>query len=706
MKRLIFKTSFEWVAIFRNELPDIYNIIIQSQSISQFCKKISSYIDELEHNFTIASYDAFLTIKRMLLYEGSYVKECSEEDTIYINTFEHLWRGIKYEPNFNSPAFYIEIYTLFKELSDGKLKDRSDNDSLIGRWNSGYEKNIVSQMKRNKDRIIQNLIEDISAACNKNSKYSFSDLDSDADKKRKVIQWWSDYRFHLSKALTHPDDIDRYLGYTLPRNTMLILRNAKEKGIPFFITPYYLSLIDCNKQYDDSTLRDHIIYSQELVENFGNIKAWEREDDVRRICLTDVVKKEYIINHAGWILPDKALIHRRYPEVAILIPPTRGRACGGLCAYCQRMYGFQSGVLNFDFQELSPKKGWIENLKDSLRYFEEDAQLRDILITGGDALMSNNETLNIIFNEVYEMAIRKIKSNDSKNEKYASLQRIRLGTKLPVYLPFRIDDRLCEILSEFRKKALKIGITQFFIQTHFQTPLELTPDTIRAINKLNKTGWTITNQSVFTVSASRKGHVARLRRELNKFGVITYYTFAVKGFEENQSLLVPNSRLAQERNEEKIKGIVNKEHEEKLKEIFNEKNKKEMECFMKKENLKFLATDRNIMNLPGIGKSLSFKTIALDRFGCRILSFDYDKNRSHSPAIISQPQIIIRERRSNLSYLMALHDKGEDIDNYNSIWNYRNSTTEDRFPFFNYPEQEFEITTKITNSIYGEYPTS
>ena len=88
---------------------------------------------------------------------------------------------------------------------------------------------------------------------------------------------------------------------------------------------------------------------------------------------------------------------------------------------------------------------------------------------------------------------------------------------------------------------------------------------------------------------------------------------------------------------------------------------------MKKENLKFLATDRNIMNLPGIGKSLSFKTIALDRFGCRILSFDYDKNRSHSPAIISLPKIIITERRSNLPYHMALHDKGDAFNNYNSL---------------------------------------
>jgi lysine 2,3-aminomutase len=71
----------------------------------------------------------------------------------------------------------------------------------------------------------------------------------------------------------------------------------------------------------------------------------------------------------------------------------------------------------------------------------------------------------------------KLKREDNKaraeGEKYAEIERVRLGTRLPVYLPMRIDDELVEILREFRQKAEKVGIRQFFIQTHFQTPLEL-----------------------------------------------------------------------------------------------------------------------------------------------------------------------------------------------------------------------------------------
>lgn len=80
-----------------------------------------------------------------------------------------------------------------------------------------------------------------------------------------------------------------------------------------------------------------------------------------------------------------------------------GRACGGLCASCQRMYDFQSERLNFEFETLRPKESWERKLRRLMTYFEEDTQLRDILITGGDALMSQNKTLQHILDAVYRM---------------------------------------------------------------------------------------------------------------------------------------------------------------------------------------------------------------------------------------------------------------------------------------------------------------
>ena len=128
-------------------------------------------------------------------------------------------------------------------------------------------------------------------------------------------------------------------GNTLSPELMKLLLRAKQKGIPFFVTPYYLSLLSIRVDgYDDSTIRSYVIYSKELVENFGQIRAWEKED----------VVEPGKPNAAGWLLPNATNIHRRYPEVAIFIPDSMGRACGGLCALCQRMYDFQKGHLNFN----------------------------------------------------------------------------------------------------------------------------------------------------------------------------------------------------------------------------------------------------------------------------------------------------------------------------------------------------------------------
>ena len=362
------------------------------------------------------------------------------------------------------------------------------------------------------------------------------------EKYQQVCQWWNDFRFHLSMAIKTPTELNRFLGNSLSSETMYLLSRARKKGMPFFATPYYLSLLNTSGEgYNDEAIRSYILYSPRLVETYGNIRAWERED------IVEAGKP----NAAGWLLPDGHNIHRRYPEVAILIPDTMGRACGGLCASCQRMYDFQSERLNFEFDALRPKESWDKKLRRLMSYFEEDTQLRDILITGGDALMSQNKTLKNILEAVYRMAARKRKANQERpeGEKYAELQRVRLGSRLLAYLPMRINDELIEILREFKEKASAIGVKQFIIQTHFQSPLEVTPYNREAIRKILSAGWLITNQLVYTVAASRRGHTTRLRQVLNSLGVVCYYTFSVKGFNENYAVFTPNSRSMQEQHE-------------------------------------------------------------------------------------------------------------------------------------------------------------
>ena len=238
----------------------------------------------------------------------------------------------------------------------------------------------------------------------------------------------------------------------------------------------------------------------------------------------------------------------------------------------QRMYDFQSERLNFEFESYA-RRIMDRKLRRLMAYFEEDTQLRDILITGGDALMSQNKTLQNILDAVYRMAARKQRANLERKdgEKYAELQRVRLGSRLLAYLPMRINDGLVDVLREFKEKASAIGVKQFIIQTHFQTPLEVTPEAKEAIRKILSAGWIITNQLVYTVAASRRGHTTRLRQVLNSLGVVCYYTFSVKGFNENYAVFAPNSRSMQEQQEEKIYGRMTPEQAEELYKILETK---------------------------------------------------------------------------------------------------------------------------------------
>lgn len=474
--------------------------------------------------------------------------------------------------------------------------------------------------------------------------------------------------------------------------------------MPFFATPYYLSLLNVTGYgYNDEAIRSYILYSPRLVETYGNIRAWEKED------IVEAGKP----NAAGWLLPDGHNIHRRYPEVAILIPDTMGRACGGLCASCQRMYDFQSERLNFEFETLRPKESWDSKLRRLMTYFEQDTQLRDILITGGDALMSQNKTLKNILEAVYRMAVRKQRANLERpeGEKYAELQRVRLGSRLLAYLPMRINDELVDILREFKEKASAVGVKQFIIQTHFQTPLEVIPEAKEAIRKILSAGWIITNQLVYTVAASRRGHTTRLRQVLNSLGVVCYYTFSVKGFNENYAVFAPNSRSMQEQQEEKIYGQMTPEQAEELYKILEtkvsagineEKTKedadtaKQIRRFMRKHHLPFLATDRSVLNLPAIGKSMTFQLVGLTEEGKRILRFEHDGTRHHSPIIDQMGQIYIVENKSLAAYLRQLSKMGKTRKT-TLLSGAIQRETEPRFSLYEYPDFPFRITDKMSN---------
>lgn len=627
-KKMLALTLSQLEQLYRHELPELVSIAVQSDDAEAFKANLAEYIA----GHPEVDSEAGKQIRLLIEFDGQEVHELSIGEQLPISTLSmlHSFLTRQWEEETETDLF-IDLFQQFKRLHQPAptLPSAQKIKTLTERWPSGLDEDVQHIRAKNKERILHALVQKI---------------------------------------------------------------EHRKKGMPFFATPYYLSLLNCTGSgYDDEALRSYILYSPQLVETYGQIRAWERED------IVEPGKP----NAAGWLLPDGHNIHRRYPEVAILIPDTMGRACGGLCASCQRMYDFQSKRLNFEFDTLRPKETWEKKLRRLMAYFEEDTQLRDILITGGDALMSQNKTLGNILDAVYRMAVRKRKANQERpeGEKYAELQRVRLGSRLPAYLPMRINDGLVEILREFKEKASTIGIRQFIIQTHFQTPLEVTPEAAEGIRKLLAAGWLIDNQLVYNVAASRRGHTTRLRQVLNQLGVVCYYTFSVKGFEENNAVFTPNSRSVQEQWEEKRFGKLTKEDAHNLSVLLGTVHDPAacIRRFLKTHHLPFLATDRNVLNLPAIGKSMTFNMVGITPEGKRILRFDHDNTRRHSPIIDRLGQIYIVENKSIASYLRQLQAMGEDAEEYATIWNYTEGKTESRFSLYEYPDFPFQITDRMSN---------
>src|SRR5690606_26103845 len=112
--------------------------------------------------------------------------------------------------------------------------------------------------------------------------YHFKKNLSDAEARKQVLAWWREDRFHPRYAIRSTEELNRYLDYSMDDETVRVMQDAEKRGIPVFATPYFLSLIDTRPlaerehPYADEALRSYLFYSQDLVDEFGTINAWEK----------------------------------------------------------------------------------------------------------------------------------------------------------------------------------------------------------------------------------------------------------------------------------------------------------------------------------------------------------------------------------------------------------------------------------------------
>ena len=185
-------------------------------------------------------------------------------------------------------------------------------------------------------------------------------------------------------------------------------------------------------------------------------------------------------------------ITRRYPDRLIINVTNQ---CAMYCRHCQRRRNI-GGV-----DKPRPR----EELEEAIKYIRENPEIRDVLITGGDAFMLEDETIEWILGLLDEIEHVEIK---------------RFGTRTLVTMPQRITDNLCSILKRHGP---------VYVNTQFNHPKEVSREAVEAAKKLTYAGVPLGNQSVLLNTINNDPHIIKkLNHELLKACIKPYYLFQAK----------------------------------------------------------------------------------------------------------------------------------------------------------------------------------
>jgi lysine 2,3-aminomutase len=279
-------------------------------------------------------------------------------------------------------------------------------------------------------------------------------------------QEWQDWRWQVSRRIHRVETLVKLLG--LPKNEEEIIRKVGAE-YRWAVSPYYLSLVDPGNP-KCPVRRQSIPAAEELVDDTGK---------------NDPMGEEYTS-------PAPA-ITRRYPDRLIINVTNQ---CAMYCRHCQRRRNIG------EVDRITPR----EQLKAALDYVRQNEEIRDVLLTGGDALMLNNELLDWLLTELEQIDHLEIK---------------RLGTRTLVTMPMRVTDELCRVLDRH---------SPIYLNTHFNHPLEITPAVAQACHKLTRAGVSLGNQAVLLAGVNDNPHVMkRLNQMLLKVMIRPYLIFHAKG---------------------------------------------------------------------------------------------------------------------------------------------------------------------------------
>jgi lysine 2,3-aminomutase len=277
---------------------------------------------------------------------------------------------------------------------------------------------------------------------------------------------WHDYRWQLDNRITNLDSFEKFSGIKFPKREREERQKAVEK-FPMSITPYYLSLINVENYESDPIFKQAVPDPKELRISKYDIKDPLSEDEDSPVpCIT-----------------------HRYPDRALFLISS---VCSMYCRHCTR----KRKVGHVD--SIPDKK----TLKKAIDYLRDTPSIRDVLFSGGDPFLLPDEYLDWILGEV---------------ESIEHIEVMRIGTRVPAVLPYRITDGLIEVLKKHQP---------LWINTHFNHPRELTKSARTALAKLADAGVPLGNQSVLLAGVNDCPRVMKkLIHKLVQNRVRPYYIY-------------------------------------------------------------------------------------------------------------------------------------------------------------------------------------
>ncbi|MCU0749388.1 MAG: KamA family radical SAM protein [Akkermansiaceae bacterium] len=244
---------------------------------------------------------------------------------------------------------------------------------------------------------------------------------------------WSDHKWQLRNRVDSLIDLESRLNLTDIERAGVLLAGTK---LAMSITPHYFNLID--RDDPDCPIRRQVIPRIE--------EGWNAPEELADPCGED--------SH----MPVPGLVHR-YPDRVLFLVTDR---CASYCRYCTRSR-VVSGV-----GEQHLETQW----EPAFRYLEKHTEIRDVLLSGGDPLLFSDDRLDKVLTRLRSIP---------------HIQFVRIGSRIPIFLPQRITPELCAMLKKHHP---------LFISIHTNHPRELTSEVRDALGRLADAGIPLGNQSV------------------------------------------------------------------------------------------------------------------------------------------------------------------------------------------------------------------